>query len=648
MLLFSSITMSILAVLYMTVMQFLSNKYSEKFRYYTWLIIVIGLIIPLRPPWNNYIRPSSESVTPTLQFSMVYQDDVFIWNLDEIYIPQDNALLNHFDVPVTIEYIGIQANYTTSNINLWQIGFFIWLFGVISSLAYQGIKHYRFIRMVRRWSDKVTDETLISLFQNIKLKMGIERQISLETCPFIGTPLMIGLFKPRVLLPETYLSENELSFILHHELVHYKRNDLLYKYLVLLATSLHWFNPIVYLMAKSIRILCEMSCDVEVVENKDIDTRLSYTKTIIGVMRHQSRLQTALSTNFNGGKKGMKKRISSIMDTNKKRAGIAITGLFVALTLGTGVFLNAAPTEIGRTLNVELMEHGETPSATAIDIDEAVTTGVDAWLRYFNIDVTEEDSILMMYAPAAPTQGPTVWVGMGRDDTGGIHEEYTAIFMRAFEESGLTVSQFLHGDLSMFPFADGSRSFGGSTGFLGAVSQWIGVLNEDRETRTPGDGFFRVHGQTGQLISADIGATVTESHAGLEGEPTQAQIDNAIQYAVDRVESFGILESYNATKTFFNNAWAVLAPLPLLSDDEAASITPDEFRELQLAQAIEMVYASVIAVRIEDADGNYVHVTMTGILEDELRINSFVFLQESLEDEIAAIPQSSEIRNFFW
>jgi len=131
---------------------------------------------------------------------------------------------------------------------------------------------------------------------------------------------MIGFVNPRILLPKSDIEEDELRFILRHELVHYKRKDLWYKCLVLIATAIHWFNPIVYLMAEAIDILCEMSCDAEVIRSTDADTRQHYSETIIGVVKYQSKMKTALSTNFYGGKKGMKNRIFSIMDTGKKRA----------------------------------------------------------------------------------------------------------------------------------------------------------------------------------------------------------------------------------------------------------------------------------------------------------------------------------------
>lgn len=94
-------------------------------------------------------------------------------------------------------------------------------------------------------------------------------------------------------------------------------------------------------MVKAIDIQCELSCDAEVVRSEGSDTRLSYSKTIIGVIQYKSRMTTALSTHFYGGKKGMKSRIFSIMDMKKKKTGLSILCAVFMLTLGTGAVLAA-------------------------------------------------------------------------------------------------------------------------------------------------------------------------------------------------------------------------------------------------------------------------------------------------------------------
>jgi len=337
-LLICSVAMSILALVYMALMPFLSKHYSEKGRYYAWLIIVVGLIIPFRPQWGNAlvsIEVPSNTPIGLAQINSEAATNIFpLIKLPSLPTAEDAAVAD-----------------TTSNFSWWQFVAAVWLAGLIMFTVYHSVKHYRFIKMVRRWSKAITDEHVLSLLQSLKSEIGITRRIPIYLCPCVGSPVMIGLIKPRILLPTLEPAQDEICFILKHELIHYKRKDLLYKYLILAATAIHWFNLIVYIMAREINALCEMSCDADVVKCTDMDTRQLYSETIIGVVKHQSKLKTALSTNFYGGKKDMVKRISSIMDKSTKKMGVVIVCVVLALTAGTG-FLFAIASE-SETLSEE-------------------------------------------------------------------------------------------------------------------------------------------------------------------------------------------------------------------------------------------------------------------------------------------------------
>jgi len=348
-LLVCSITMSALALFYMAITPLVKKYFSEKGRYYAWLIIVIGLIIPFRPQFNNTIIQidiPNGATTPTVQIG----NETFFTIPDNITIP-DNVIIPTDIVPGDNPAL----LSTTTSFLWWQIGFAVWLAGIIAFLAFYFIKHFRFIKFVKRWSKSIADEQVLSLLQSLKIEMGIFKKIKLYQCSDLGSPMMFGFMNPRILLPNDELANDELRFILKHELVHYKQKDLYFKSLVLIATAMHWFNPFVYLIAKAINSQCELSCDAEIVRNTDADTRLQYSETIIGVIKNRSKLKTAFSTNFYGGKKGMKNRISSIMDIRKKRFGFLVISIIIVATLcagfvfasdGNGATVNTIPSGV--------------------------------------------------------------------------------------------------------------------------------------------------------------------------------------------------------------------------------------------------------------------------------------------------------------
>lgn len=308
-----SVSMSVLALGFIVMTPLLSKRYSSKGLYYAWLVVVAGLIIPFRLHLN----------TALIQMS---SNPFYVQNI----MPENTP----GDAEAAIQAVAHQG---VPAIPWYQFVGCLWIAGTVAYLVYHGLRHYRFIRMVTRWGEQANNPQVHKTLEKMKNDIGITKQVKLQICPCVSSPMMIGFFDPVILLPGYDFSEDGLTYILRHELVHFKRKDLWYKSLVILATAIHWFNPVVYLAAKAIAFQCEISCDAEVVNETDMAGRQQYSETILGVIKNQARVQTAFSTNFYRGRKGLKKRIFSIMDNTKKKAGAALLCLILIGTLGSGM-----------------------------------------------------------------------------------------------------------------------------------------------------------------------------------------------------------------------------------------------------------------------------------------------------------------------
>ena len=60
------------------------------------------------------------------------------------------------------------------------------------------------------------------------------------------------------------MSDKDLRFVISHELAHVRRRDLACLWVMTLARTLHWFNPLVWIAARCARLDAELACDATV------------------------------------------------------------------------------------------------------------------------------------------------------------------------------------------------------------------------------------------------------------------------------------------------------------------------------------------------------------------------------------------------
>ena len=118
-----------------------------------------------------------------------------------------------------------------------------------------------FVKYIRASCVEVADIDLLERFGKLVERKQINTTVELYTNNLISSPLLIGFFRPYIILPTVDLSPTDFDYTILHELVHFKRRDMFYKWLVQFTLCIHWFNPFVYLMSREIGKVCELSCD---------------------------------------------------------------------------------------------------------------------------------------------------------------------------------------------------------------------------------------------------------------------------------------------------------------------------------------------------------------------------------------------------
>lgn len=165
-------------------------------------------------------------------------------------------------------------------------GLLVILWGTVAAvLALRAVWRYvRCLRALERES-RPAGERAQAVYEDACCMLGVTRPPRLLVCPGLRSPMQAGLLRPMVLLPDENSGEEVLRSALLHELTHYRRLDLCYKWLAEAAVCVHWFNPLVYVLRRELSWECELSCDESVLGRLDESGRKVYGASLLALAR---------------------------------------------------------------------------------------------------------------------------------------------------------------------------------------------------------------------------------------------------------------------------------------------------------------------------------------------------------------------------
>ena len=170
-----------------------------------------------------------------------------------------------------------------------QVLFFLWLAGAAILLLWMLLAHLRFLAYLRRWTQAVDTPETVQLYNQLGDRMGLDRRPNLMVCPELPSPMLAGIFRPILLLPEELPEGPALRYTLLHELTHYWRRDILLKTLALWVNALHWFNPLVWYMVRLVERDTELACDEASLRLLPVEEHKAYGRTILDAAERKKR-----------------------------------------------------------------------------------------------------------------------------------------------------------------------------------------------------------------------------------------------------------------------------------------------------------------------------------------------------------------------
>ncbi len=159
----------------------------------------------------------------------------------------------------------------------------------------------------------------------------------LSVCPGLPTPLMFGVFRPRIVLPAETEDPDRLRNVLRHELCHWRRRDPVYKWFAAAVLSLHWFNPLSWLIRRELNRACELSCDELLLRSMDRAEKQAYGETLLRMAADSALPAGVVATTFSTEKKNLKERLEQIMHYKKSKGRVLAALLALLLLCGCGL-----------------------------------------------------------------------------------------------------------------------------------------------------------------------------------------------------------------------------------------------------------------------------------------------------------------------
>ncbi len=147
----------------------------------------------------------------------------------------------------------------------------LWAAGVLVQLALAAV-HLHEIRAVVRRAVRMQRPAVEELIGDLRARLGVRGEVEVLTSPEIATPQVLGVLRPRILLPAAALprlSREELAMTLCHELVHVRRGDLWLGWVPAVAQRLFFFHPLARLAAREYALAREAACDAAVLRLMD-------------------------------------------------------------------------------------------------------------------------------------------------------------------------------------------------------------------------------------------------------------------------------------------------------------------------------------------------------------------------------------------
>lgn len=292
----------------MIVKRVFKNYLTSRMQFNLWFLLLGILAVPFVP-----FRPAS--FTQVLALFDAWKNAVSSNKgtiTEGILNPNTSGAVNQIN-----DFALSVSRKTPSMIGLILCG--IWLVGILAMILLV-IKSVSRLNAMKKSALPLQNKTVRILYHNCLREMKIRKNIPVYSTAFLKSPVIVGLFNPRIYLPIHLISDfnaTDMRYMLLHELQHYRHKDALAGFFMNFFGVLYWCNPCVWYALKEMRSEREVACDTSVLQLLDESDYEDYGNTLINFAEKVSLTPFPFAAGISGSMKQMQQRIANISSYKK-------------------------------------------------------------------------------------------------------------------------------------------------------------------------------------------------------------------------------------------------------------------------------------------------------------------------------------------
>ena len=185
--------------------RFLKDKISRQWQYYIWLIVVLRLLLPFGPE-VSLLGKTYQAVDQAITQAAPLPPPA-VNTPKDILEPAAGLEQNHETVSPPAEDLTTAPPLQEIGVLLANHVWLIWLGAALGLLIRKVTIYQGFMRYIKAGLTPVSDLAVLDRLSITAERAGVQKPVELCVNPLISSPLLMGFFRPCIVLPSADISE---------------------------------------------------------------------------------------------------------------------------------------------------------------------------------------------------------------------------------------------------------------------------------------------------------------------------------------------------------------------------------------------------------------------------------------------------------